>query len=406
MKRIALFLLLFTVSFAYAQDDRGSISGLVTDQTYAVIPNAAVSVTNEATGVAQTSISDGAGAYSFKFLIPGVYNVSVSAAGFKQFSATHVRVEVAGHVGINAKLSIGAPTEMVTVEGTGGARLDTEDASLGFTIEGRSAQELPLQYSNPFELQLLAPGVNSTTLTVANHTYEGGSESAKINGSQSGQTEFTLDGAPDTRNGGAVTTAYIPSKDTLGEFKLVTSPYDATVSHTSGGSLDASLKSGSSKFHGGGTYYFQPPDVDAPAFSLGTQAAPVAKYNRETAEVDGPIWHSKKLFFMAGWERQFNQAAASTTTQTVPTDAEKKSDFSALLPLGSTISNTVACKGFNVAPYNSYQIYNPFSTHPDPNCPGQIIRDAYTNNIIPSIDPIAAKILSYYPDPNTPGSAN
>ena len=406
MKRIALFLLLFTVSFAYAQDDRGSISGLVTDQTDAVIPNAAVSVTNEATGVAQTSISDGAGAYSFKFLIPGVYNVSVSAAGFKQFSATHVRVEVAGHVGINAKLSIGAPTEMVTVEGTGGARLDTEDASLGFTIEGRSAQELPLQYSNPFELQLLAPGVNSTTLTVANHTYEGGSESAKINGSQSGQTEFTLDGAPDTRNGGAVTTAYIPSKDMLGEFKLVTSPYDATVSHTSGGSLDASLKSGSSKFHGGGTYYFQPPDVDAPAFSLGTQAAPVAKYNRETAEVDGPIL-SSKLFFMAGWERQFNQQAASTTTQTVPTDAEKKGDFSALLPLGTTISNTVACKvgstTFLVAPYNSYQIYNPFSTHPDPNCPGQIIRDPYPGNIVPSIDPIAAKIMGYYPEPT--GSA-
>jgi hypothetical protein len=300
MKRLAIFLLLLTASFAYGQDDRGKITGLITDSTGAVVPKAAITVTNEATRVIQNDTSDGAGAYTVDFLIPGVYTVTVSSPGFKQFSATHVRVEVAARVGIDAKLSIGAQTEIVTVEGTGGARLDSQDATLGFTIEGRSAQELPLLYSNPFELQLLAPGVNSTTLNSATHTYEGGPESAKINGAQSGQTEFTLDGAPDTRNGGAVTTAYIPAKDTLGEFKLITSPYDASVSHTSGGSLDASLKSGTSKFHGGGTYYFQPPEVDAPAFSLqNIGTPPVAKYNRETAEVDGPILHTK-LFFMAG----------------------------------------------------------------------------------------------------------
>jgi hypothetical protein len=406
MKRIAILLLFLTVTIAYAQDDRGTISGLVEDSTGAVISNAAVVVTNEDTGVTQNVTSDAAGAYTVNFLIPGVYTVSVSSPGFKTYSATHVRVAVASRVGINAKLSVGEQSEVVTVQGTGGARLETETASLGFTIEARSAQELPLQYSNPFELQLLAPGVNSTTLTVANHTYEGGSESAKVNGAQSGQTEFTLDGAPDSRNGGAVTTAYIPSKETLGEFKLITSPYDASVSHTSGGSLDASMKSGTSKFHGGGTWYFQPPDVDSPAFALGNGAWPVAKYNRETAEVDGPIL-SKKLFFMAGWERQFNQQAASTTTQTVPTDAEKTGDFSALLLLGSTISNTVRCKvgttTYYAAPYNSYQIFNPFSTTPDPNCAGQVLRTPYTNNIIPNIDSVAKNILSYFPEPT--GSA-
>jgi hypothetical protein len=91
----------------------------------------------------------------------------------------------------------------------------------------------------------------------------------------------------------------------------------------------------------------------------------------------------------------------------VPTVAEKKGDFSALLPLGSTISNTVRCKvgstTYFAAPYNSYQIFNPFSTTADANCPGQVIRAPYTNNIISSIDPVAAKILSYYPDPT--GSA-
>jgi len=406
MKRILLLLVFLISAAAYAQDDRGRISGLVTDSSGAVVRSASVTLLNEATSVRVDTKSDKSGQYVFQFVIPGVYTVSAASPGFKAFVATHIRVEVSGQVGINPNLSVGETTEQVTVEGTGGARLKTEDATLGFTVEGRSAQELPIQYSNPFELQLLSPGVNSTTLTVANHSYEGGSESAKINGAQSGQTEFTLDGAPETRNGGAVTTAYIPAKDFLGEFKLITSPYDATVSHSSGGSLDASLKSGSNKFHGGGSYYFQPSSVAAPAFTLGTQVAPVAKYDRETGEIDGPVPHTK-LFFFGGYEHQHNEQAASTTTTTVPTAAEKKGDFSALLPLGTPISNTVACKvgstTFLVAPYNSYQIYNPFSTHPDPNCPGQVIRDPYPNNIITTIDPIAAKILSYFPDPT--GSA-
>ena len=407
MKRVFLLFVFLVTAVAYAQDDRGRISGLVTDSSGAIVRSADVTLVNEATSVRLETKSDSSGQYAFQFVIPGVYTVKVANPGFKEFVSTHVRVEVGGRVGINAKLAIGEQTEQVTVEGTGGARLHTEDATLGFTVEGRSAQELPIQYSNPFELQLLAPGVNSTTLTAANHSYEGGTESAKINGAQSGQTEFTLDGAPETRNGGAVTTAYIPAKDFLGEFKLIASPYDATVSHTSGGSLDASLKSGSSKFHGGASYYFQPPEVDAPAFSLqNTGAAPVAHYNRETAEVDGPILRTK-LFFFAGYEHQHNEQAASTTTTTVPTDAEKKGDFSALLPLGTTISNTVSCKvgstTYFVAPYNSYQIFNPLSTHPDPNCPGQIIRDPFPNNIIPSIDPVAAKILGYFPEPT--GSA-
>jgi hypothetical protein len=243
-------------------------------------------------------------------------------------------------------------------------------------------------------------------LSNGNHTYEGGSESAKINGSQSGQTEFTLDGAPDTRNGGAITTAYVPSRDFIGEFKLITSPYDASISHTSGGSLDASLKSGGKQFHGGVSWFWQPQGVDAPAFSLQNNGKPPAStYNRESGEVDGPILKDK-LFFFTGYERQYNSAAASTTKQTVPTIPEKSGDFSALLPLGSIVSNTVACQRngvtYYVAPYNSYQIFNPYSTTPDPNCPGQYIRNPYPDNKITNIDPVAAKILSFYPDPTEP----
>src|ERR1700761_2979492 len=250
LKFIWMFVLTLVLSgVGFGQESRGRINGLVTDSTGAVVPNAAVTLLNEETRVSVNTVSDGAGAYVFEFVQPGVYTVSCTSTGFKQFNATHVRVEVEAHIGVPIKLQVGQQTEQITVEGTGGARLHTEDSVLGFTVEARSTMELPILYSNPFELQLLAPGVTSTTL-VANHTYEGGTESAKVDGSQTGQTEFTLDGAPDTRNGGAVTTAYIPSRDFVQEFKLITSPYDASLSHTSGGSIDTSLKAGSSRYHG------------------------------------------------------------------------------------------------------------------------------------------------------------
>jgi hypothetical protein len=411
IKRIFSLAVLLVATVAFAQEDRGRINGLVTDPSGAVIPQATVTLRSEGTGVVISKQSDGAGAFSFELLNPGLYTVEIQASGFKQFNEQHIRVEVADRVGVKAKMTPGGGGEIVTVTESGGAHLKTEDAILGFTVESRSANELPLLYSNPFELQLLAPGVSSTSLSLGNHTYEGGTESAVINGgSQSGRTEFTLDGAPDTRNGGAVTTAYVPSRDFIGEFKLITSPYDASLAHTSGASLDTSLKAGTRQFHGGVQVFSQIPSVNAPQFSQGATTPPAAKYNRESAEVDGPIL-PRKLFFFGGYEKQYNKTAASTTTQTVPTVAEKNGDFSALLAAGSVTTSTYTCPTNNVklttAPYNTYQIYNPYSTRVDPNCPALYVRDPVPGNIISNvrpIDPVAKKIISYYPDPTGSGS--
>jgi hypothetical protein len=405
MKRFlpVLFAVIFLMSVASAQEDRGRMSGLVTDQTGAIVPKASVTVTNEDTGIVQSSVTNDSGTYIFEYLNPGLYSISGSALGFKQFTVHHVRLEVAQHAGVNIKLEVGQASESITVQETGGARIRTEDSVLGYTIEGRSVMDLPNLYGNPFEYQFLAPGVTSTSLALGNHTYEGGSESTKIDGSQSAQTEFTLDGAPDSRNASGVTAAYVPNKEFIGEFRMLSSPYDASIAHSSGGSLNASIRSGSDKFHGGASMYYQDAGVDAPAFSLGVKQAPSSAYHRETGEVGGPIF-SKKLFFFTGYEHQFNRQAASTTTTTVPTDAEKKGDFSALLPLGKTVTNTSVCSAGKVtyyAPaYNNYQIFNPYSIIQDPRCSGiSYQRTPYANNIIPSIDSVAAKILSFYPEP-------
>ncbi len=393
-----------------AQEDRGRISGLVTDPTGAVLSNAAIVLTNEATGVQLTTHSTDDGLYAFRLLIPGTYSIDVDAAGFQHYHAEGFRVEVAGHVRADAPMRVGSSSETVSVTAGSTAELKTQDAVLGYTVEARSANDLPILYGNPFELQLLAPGVISTSLSTGNHTYEGGSESSTVDGAQSGRTEFTLDGAPDTRNGGAVTTAFVPSRDFIAEFKLITSPYDASISHTSGGSLDTSIKSGTSDFHGSASEFYQDPNVDAPQFSQGKVVAPALKFHRESGNIGGPILR-KKLFFFTGYEHQYNLQAASTTTQTVPTAAEKTGDFSALLSVGKNTTTTYKCpstgKVLTTPTYNTYQIFNPYSTHVDPNCPDLYLRDPVPGNIITNvqpIDPVAKKILSYYPDPT--GSAS
>lgn len=406
MKRLLLaVLLLLGVGMAMAQEDRGRISGLVTDPTGAVIPHATVTLTNEASKVSVTTVGNDEGLYTFPLLVPGLYTVDVKAAGFKEFVVTSLRVEVAANVKADAKLALGQSAETVTVSATNTAALHTDDAILGTTIEARSFNELPELFGNSFTLQLLAPGVTSTSLTSDyNHTYEGGAESASINGAQSGRTEFTLDGAPNTRNAGAVSTAYVPSRDFINEFRLITSPYDASMSHTSGGSLDGTLKSGGSQFHGGISGYYQDPNLDATQFSQSTAVVPTYKYHRESGNLGGPIV-PKKLFFFSGYEHQYNQDPASTSTQTVPTPNEKKGDFSELLPLGKTTSATYTCGSNKVTVnYNTYQIFNPYSTQALAGCTGVYERQPLTNNVVTSamaMDPVGAKLVSYYPDPNT-----
>jgi hypothetical protein len=408
MKRLLAVLCLFLgVVVGFAQEDRGRISGLVSDPTGAVVPNAFVTLINEATKVSTATHANGEGLYTFPLLVPGLYTVDVKATGFKEYVVHSLRVEVAANVKADAKLTLGESTESVTVTATNVNSLKTDDAVLGTTIEARSFNDLPELFGNSFTLQLLAPGVTSTSLQADyNHTYEAGPESASINGAQTGRTEFTLDGAPDTRNAGSETTSYTPSRDFINEFRLITSPYDASMAHTSGGSLDGTLKSGGSQFHGGISANYQDPHMDAPLFSQSTAAIPYYKFHRESGNVGGPILR-KKLFFFSGYEHQYNQEAASTSTQTVPTVNEKKGDFSELLNLASakTTSASYTCNGVTTkVTYNSYQLFNPYSTTPLSGCSGVYQRQPISGNVITNVmtmDPVAAKLVSYYPDPNT-----
>jgi hypothetical protein len=407
MKRFlpVFFALFLLVGVAAAQDDRGRISGLVSDPTGAVVSHAEVSLLNEATGVETKTVSNGEGSYTFDLLISGLYTVEVNVPGFKKFSLHHVRIESGGRVGVPVKLTVGRIDDVITVSATNATQLKTEDAVIGFTMETRSVEELPA--INIADLQWMTPGVASTTLTNGS-----GAESTSVNGMQSGRTEFTLDGAPNSRNGGSVTVAFTPAEKMVDEFHVTTSPYDASQAHTGGASMDVSLKSGTKDFHGSFYGKYENPNVNAPQFSQSAVATPPAdRFDSENANLGGPIF-KRKLFFFAGYQRTHKVTAASSSTMTIPTPAEVKGDFSALLavaPTAATTSYTCASTGkkLTTSAYNTYQIYNPYTTTADPKCPGAYVRTPVSGNIITNamtIDPVAAKILSYYPTTPT-GSA-
>lgn len=402
MKRfLAIFvaLIFLTGVLVSAQEDRGRISGLVTDPTGAVLPKAEVSLLGEATGVQSKTETNGEGAYTFDLLISGLYTVEVQVPGFKKYTMQHVRIESGGRVGVQVKLEVGTTDNTVTVTANNTTQLRTEDATIGFTLETRSVEELPA--INMADLQWLTPGVASTTLSNGV-----GAESTSVNGAQSGRTDFTLNGAPNSRNGGSVTVAVTPAVKMIDEFHMTTSPYDASMAHTSGASMDMSLKSGTSAYHGSlhGTY--MNPNVNAPQFSQGTATQPADRADSENGNIGGPIL-SKKLFFFSGYQRTHKVSAASSSgTVTIPTQDEIKGDFSALLAAGKTSALTYTCpatkKVITAPAYNSYQIFNPYTTRPDPQCSGLYLRDPVPGNIITNVmtvDPVATAILKHYPTP-------
>ena len=168
---ILLLVLAFTLPSAFAQSDRGGVTGKVTDNTGAILPDAAVTLRNEATGVEQSAKTNGAGQYVFQLLNPGSYSLTVASQGFKTVERTHLVVDVGQANSQDVALNIGSTSETVEVT-TGVQELQTESGSLGLIVEQRSIQELPLIYGNPFTLETLSPGLVVYGVNPNIHAYD------------------------------------------------------------------------------------------------------------------------------------------------------------------------------------------------------------------------------------------
>jgi hypothetical protein len=377
-------LVLFPV-FLAAQADRGSISGRITDNTGAIVSGSTVTLRNEDTGVLQSAVTNSEGVYTFPNLNPGSYTIAIERSGFKKVERSHTVVDVNQVNQQDVTLDVGTSSEVIEVT-TGVQQLQTSSASVGLIVEQRAIQELPLVYSNPFTLANLAPGILVSGVNPNIRSFDSGTSNVSVNGSVLNAIEYRLDGAPNNR---IRLSAYTPSTEFIGQYKIETASYDATEGHSSGGFVNTSLKSGTNQFHGVAFASYQNPSLNANYWHLAPGVPAKSVWLREGGGIGGPIKRDK-LFFFTGYEH-IRAATPNVQTLTIPSLAERGGNFSELYALGS-----------------GYQLYDPTSGK---SVTGGVcgtnktctVRQAIPGNIIPasSISAIAAAALKYYPNPNT-----
>lgn len=259
-----------------AQDPRGAITGIVTDPSGAVVPNARVEVINKAMGTRQTLTTNDAGVYNALYLIPGQYQVVVEIPGFKKAIRDNIEVRVDDRVAVNIQLEVGATEQSITVtEET--PLLATETASLGAVVDQRRVQELPVPHGNPYFLIGLAAGVAFTRDPRLDRPFEPTHiVGYAMDGTRANRSDVTIDGAVSTAtaNAGEVIASYVPPADLVQEFKVQTATFDAQFGQTEGGVTNISIKSGTNQFHGTGYYTNMTPKLFANDFFANRNGIP------------------------------------------------------------------------------------------------------------------------------------
>jgi hypothetical protein len=382
---IAALLLTCGVREGMCQSDTTSVSGVVKDSSGSVVANASVAVSNEATGVKRDVRTGAAGSYEVNALLPGFYTVSVEAPGFKRFEQLHRKLDPNVPATVDVVLQVGAMTESVTVTAAA-ANLQVDSATVGKLVEGKQVSDLQLNGRNPLMLALLKPGVTGGSLAGLNYAVNSGGFS--INGSRAADYLITFDGAVGLRtraNGTAVGAADLEATQ---EIQILTANYSAEYGRSVGGQIRIVSKSGTRDLHATAYEYLRNSALNSNTWtrnlSKSTNFQSPERYNQFGFNVSGPVYLPRilptrdKVFFMVS-EEWLVRRLASTATATVPTDAMRSGDFSALLTANSFYSGPRIIKD----PSNG----NPF--------PG---------NIIPQgrISTNGAALLRVYPEP-TPG---
>ena len=365
-----------------AQIEQANLTGTVTDQTGAVIPDAAVTLTNRATKVKAETSTNSAGQYRLPFLSAGEYDLLVTRAGFDSSNVTNIRLTVGLTATVNISLRTGTVQQEVTVTATA-VQLEQQSSSLGNVVGARQMIELPLLGRNPYSLVLLAPGVLP----------RGGAGSGPIiNGGRSNTSEILLDGA-ETRNSTTNDIAYTPPLETVQEFKVLTNSFSSEFGRSGGGVLTVATRSGTNQLHGAAYEFLRNDKLNANAWAsnrAGLERSPFRR-NEYGFALGGPVVIPRlydgrnRTFFFTNFE-WIPQRSPDNFLVTVPTALERAGDFS------RTVTNTGQL----------IRIFDPATTAPNPSAAGQFTRQQFPDNRIPAsrIDPITRKVMEYYPQAN------
>ena len=379
MRYLHLSLLLFVSISLFAQADRGSISGTVTDTSGAAVPGTTLTLQNQATNLTYSTAASAAGTYSFLNLPIGTYDLTAVAKGFQRSETKGIPVQVNQQARIDIGLQLGEVNQTIEVQAQT-AMIQTESTDVGTVIDNKRFLDLPLTLGgairNPSAFIMLAPGVSGTTW----EKHVGGS------GSFSDQTYF--DGIALTRGDLSNDAEVNPSVDAIDEFKLITNNYSAEYAHALGGVTSFTMKSGTNDFHGTAFYFADNNHFDARGFFAPAKA--FRNQNEYGFTLGGPVWIPKvyngrnKTFFFVNFDQFYIRGGQLTGLNTTATGKMLQGDFSEW----------------------PGPIYDPRSTQIGAN--GIATRTQFPGNLIPqsAFSAVTSKMLQYIPPASLPGLAN
>src|SRR4029079_11216496 len=320
------------------------IRGVVTDSAGAIIPNATVTITNDATNASATAHSDTRGEYVLTGLRPSTYTMKAEVAGFQATEKKNVVLQVNQQTTINFELRVAGVTTQVEVTAEA-PLLDTENAALGTDVTNEYVRDIPLYSRSMFGLVFLAAGVTETTGSGVNDNYPTGTNFVS-NGQRNATAQITLDGsplsAPEQGEGGNSNVYYQPSVEIVQEFKVQNNSFSAEFGNNGGTIVNMVLKQGTNNFHGSGWWYGQRSNFDARDF-FNTGEKPDHVRDQYGFSVGGPI-KKNKTFFFVDFEK-VRQQDPTNLEGIVPTALERTGDFSqspANLPLDPSDPNDPA----------------------------------------------------------------
>lgn len=354
---------------ARGQSDTGSLRVLVLDQTGAVVPGATVTLRNVGTEAPRDAVSDGEGYVTFTPLTRGRYDVRVALSGFRTVDLRGVDIDVNEREFVRIALDAATAAETVQVTAQR-ASLQTEDGSIGQVVTGDVAVQLPLAARRYSELALLVPGTSPSTMTIETR----GPGWFVSNGNYHTQNNFMLDGFDNnqgTQNAQSLSAQVVqPNPDSIDQFKVQTNSYSAEFGRSAGAVVNVSIKSGTNQVRGSGWYFNRDASLAAKSWNantFGLRKDDLA-WHQGGATLGGPIARNR-LFFFGSYEG-FRQDFTTTGILTVPTLAQRQGVFNA-------------------------DVRDPLT--------GQV----FANRTIPQArwDPLGAKVLGLYPEPNRDGRA-
>ena len=320
----ALLAAALAVSICPAQQIDGRIYGRVVDQSGAVVVGAQITVRREETGFVRRSLSGNGGLYTVPALDPGNYAVTVEAAGFRPVADGAVPLAIGGEARADFVLEVGPAADAITVNAVASV-LEATGAAIGNVIPNRFIVSLPLNGRNFLQLSLLTPG--ATPAAVGSPGSERGRFALQTNGARESANSFLYDGVyaidPILNS-----FSFAPPVDAVREFRVQTSNSEAGLGRNSGGQIAVAIKRGTNELHGTAYEFLRNDRFDARNFfSRPGDPVPTLRRNQFGASLGGPLVRNSAFFF-ANFEG-LRETRAQTRTTNVPTEAERRGDFSA-----------------------------------------------------------------------------